>query len=295
MPTLPGRLIRALLVLPFLWSVSSAQNAGSAALDDVVPGASVTYLDLVRLIIPDLAASGNGYYRGGGPIDVRAIGGEDSGGEPPESAGLSDVEALPVQSAGRDRLLLLIDLGSSSDSAEGYAVLALYDLTGAPKLLDAANVAVDRFTSFREPARVAIADGDDAFLTSSLHFNSSQGYMISPLMMIRDDRLQLIDMIYTFDENLCDYKRTQNLAFKTTPGSRPYAAIKATVTETTAPNGDSCGEAPPASEREISVTYHWDAAKSEYMPIPTRSRNCQQRTPNASEPTAFVCPANARE
>jgi hypothetical protein len=68
-------------------------------------------------------------------------------------------------------------------------------------------------------------------------------------------------MIYTFDESPCDYKRTQALAFETVADSRPFAAIKATVTDATVPNGESCDDAAPeASSRDISVTYHWDGA-----------------------------------
>ncbi|TIW26967.1 MAG: hypothetical protein E5V71_24050, partial [Mesorhizobium sp.] len=96
-------------------------------------------------------------------------------------------------------------------------------------------------------------------ITLSTHFNSSQGYVSTPLILVRDDRFELIDMIYTFDESLCAYKRTQELAFQTIADGQPYAAIKATVTDGTVPNGESCDEpAPEPSSRDISVTYHWD-------------------------------------
>ena len=46
----------------------------------------------------------------------------------------------------------------------------------------------------------------------------------------------------------------------------PYAAIKVTVTDATAPSGESCDEAPPeASSQDISVTYHWDKAALRYV------------------------------
>ncbi|TIT47333.1 MAG: hypothetical protein E5W72_20425, partial [Mesorhizobium sp.] len=221
-----------------------------------------TYLDLARMIIPDLAPDKDGLYRGSMPVEMRHIEGSDSGGSPPETSGLSNAAALDIKAGGKDRLAMLFDLGSSSDSAEGFAVLALYDLAGKPRLLDAVNVAVDRSTSFREPGKLPIGPSDDAIITLSTHFNSSQGYVSTPLILVRDDRFELIDMIYTFNENLCAYKRTQELAFQAVADGQPYAAIKATVTDTTVPNGESCDDdpAPKASSRDISVTYHWNRA-----------------------------------
>src|SRR4029077_16525347 len=103
-----------------------------------------TYLDLARMVIPDLTGDENGFYRGGLPIEMRHIEGPDSGGSPPDTTGFSGAGALAIKAGGKDRLAMLFDLGDSPDSAEGYAVLALYDITGKPTLLDAVNVAVDR-------------------------------------------------------------------------------------------------------------------------------------------------------
>jgi hypothetical protein len=100
----------------------------------------------------------------------------------------------------------------------------------------------------------------------STHFNSSQGYVITPLIMVRDDKFELVDMIYTFDENLCAYSRKQDVAFQTIADGQPYAAIKVTVTDATAPNGESCDDPSPEPESHtISVTYHWDKKTSHYV------------------------------
>jgi hypothetical protein len=256
------RFIFACLLLPCLWATASAEAVSFPELGSAVPGhKGTTYLDLARMVIPDLAADKDGFYRGSMPIEMRHIEGPDSGGSPPETSGLSNAAVLDVKAGGKDRLAMLFDLGSSSDSAEGFAVLALYDLAGKPRLLDAVNVAVDRSTSFRDPGKLPIGPSDDAIITLSTHVNSSQGYMSTPLILVRDDRFELIDMIYTFDESLCTYRRTQQLAFQTIADGQPYAAIKATVTDATVPNGESCDDpAPEASSQDISVTYHWDGA-----------------------------------
>ena len=260
------RFILALLLLPWLWTAAGAQAVSFPDLGSAIPGQKdATYLDLARMVIPDLAVGSDGFYRGSLPIEMRHIEGPDGGGSPPETSGLSNAGVLAIKAGGEDRLTMLFDLGDSPDSAEGYAVLALYDVTAEPKLLDTVNVAVDRSTYFREPGKLSVGASDDVLITMSTHFNSSQGYVITPLIMIRNDRFELIDMIYTFDENLCSYRRTQNVAFQTLTDGQPYAAIKVTVTDATLPNGESCDDAPPqASSRDISVTYHWDKAASHY-------------------------------
>lgn len=260
------RLILALMLAPFLWTAAGAQAISFPELGSALPGRTdVTYLDLARMVIPDLAADNHGFYRGGLPIGMRHIEGPDSGGSPPETSGFSNAAVLAIKAGGKDRLTMLFDLGDSPDSAEGYAVLALYDITAKPKLLDAVNVALDRGTYFCEPGRLSVSANDDVLITMSAHFNSSQNYVITPLIMIRDDKFEPIDMIYTFDENLCAYSRKQDVALQTVADGQPYAAIKVTVTDATVLNGEACDDQPPKPESHgISVTYHWDKTTSRY-------------------------------
>ncbi|RWC31933.1 hypothetical protein [Mesorhizobium sp.] len=260
------RFILALMLLPFLWTTAGAQAVSFPELGSALPGRTdVTYLGLAKMVIPDLAADKDGFYKGGLPIGMRHIEGPGSGGSPPETSGFSDAAVLAIKAGGKDRLTVLFDLGDSPDSAEGYAVLALYDITAKPKLLDAVNVALDRGTYFREPGKLSVGANDDVLITMSAHFNSDQNYVITPLIMIRDDKFELIDMIYTFDENLCAYSRKQDVAFQTIADGQPFAAIKVVVTDATVLNGESCDDAPPRPEsHEISVTYHWDKKTSRY-------------------------------
>lgn len=261
------RFLLALVLLPCLWTAAGAQADDYPELGSAIPGhGKTTYLDLARMVIPDLTGDSNGFYRGGLPIEMRHIEGPDSGGSPPDTTGFSGAGALAIKAGGKDRLAMLFDLGDSPDSAEGYAVLALYDITGKPALLDAVNVAVDRSTSFREPGKLSVDAGDDVLITTSTHFNSSQGYVITPLIMIRNDKFELIDMIFTFDENLCAYRRQQEPAFQTIADGQPRNAIQVTVTDATLPSEESCDETPPAAvSTAISVTYHWDKAASRYV------------------------------
>lgn len=267
MPTSLFRVILAVTMLPFLWTAAGAQTVSFPELNSALPGRSdATYLDLARMVIPDLATDRGGFYKGALPIEMRHIEGPDSGGSPPEASSLSNAEALSIKSGGKDRLAVLFDLGDSPDSAEGYAVLALYDVTAKPMLLDAANVAVDRSTYFQKPGKLAIGANDDILTIESSHSNSNQNYVIASLIMVANDKLKLIDMIYMLDEHVCAFSRTQDIAFRAIAEGRRHAAIKVTVTDTTGPTGDSCDDAPPkmASHR-ISVTYHWNKKRSRYV------------------------------
>ena len=260
------RLVLACLLLPWLWGAAEAQAVSFPELSSAVPGhRDVTYLDLARMVVPDLVAGDDGFYKGSAPIEVRHILGGDEGGSPPETISLPNAAVLPVKAGGKDRLAMLFDLGQSQDSAEGFAVLALYDLSGKPKLVDAVNVGTDQSSYFRDPGKLSLGPGDDALITMSTHFNSNQGYVSTVLILVRNDRFEPIGRIDTFDENVCAFRRTQDLAFKTIDGDQPYAAIEVTVTDATAPSGESCDEAKPkAASRDISVTYQWDKSKSRY-------------------------------
>ena len=262
-----SRLVLACMLLPFLWTAANAQAVSFPELNSAVPGhQAVTYLDLAKMVVPDLAAGDDGFCKGGVPIEMRHILGGDVGGSPPETVNLPNAAVLPVRTGGKDRLTMLFDLGQAQDSAEGFSVLALYDLAGKPRLLDAVNVGTDQGSYFRDPGKLALGPGDDALITMSTHFNSNQGYVSTILILVRNDRFEPIDQVNTFDENVCAYKRTQDLSFQVPGDEKPYAAIKVTVTDATAPGGESCEE--PASEavsHDISVTYHWDTAKSRYV------------------------------
>lgn len=260
------RLVLALVLLPLLSTAAGAQAVSFPELDSSLPGRKdVSYLDLARMVVPDLAKK-DGFYVGSAPIKMRDIAAADNDTLPPETVSFLNAAVLAVKADGKDRLAMLFDLGQAADTADGYAALALYDISGKPTLLDVTNVAGDRWTSFVEPGKLRLSDGDDALVTMSMHLNSEQNYVSMPLIMVRNDRFELIDMIGTFNENLCAYRRTQDPAFQAVADGQPYAAIKVTVTDATVPNDQSCDDAPPkAASQEISVTYHWDAKASRYV------------------------------
>lgn len=226
--------------------------------DRVSDRGDVTFADLVRLVVPGTA--------GNETIDVRDIGSEAVEDLEPEAMTALRLAAVPVRSGGKDRIALLLNFGSGRDVV-GLAILALFDAAGEPRLLDAANVASGDYTYFLDPARLAVGSGVDLLAIGSTHVSSGQSYTTVPLVLLRNDRLELVDMISAFDERLCAYERTQRLDLQRS-AREPFSDVVATVTEVTTLSGEDCGQAPvpEAGRRTISVTYGWDIGEQRYIP-----------------------------
>lgn len=257
-----------LLVLAIVWSPAAvAEPASFPELADAVPGAeNRTYRDLVRFVVPGID-NGDAAAAGTGVIDVRHISGQDMTGIVPVSVKTPRIGAIPLRSGGKDRIALLINLGESEQEVSDFVILALFDMAGDPRLLDAAHVGFNRFTSFSEPSRLSVGIADDLLMTRGTHSNSNQAYATTALILAHDDRLELVDTISTFDDRACAYERTQRLDIRQGEGS-PFLDIVATVTELTAAGIEECGDAtaPEPGSRTLTVSYRWDAAGQLYRP-----------------------------
>jgi hypothetical protein len=252
----------------------AAGAAGAAdfpGLDDAVPGhPHVTYLDLLRQVVPSLAANAaNRDVEGQLDKPLRHIAGKTYEGDPPDPlVANSFVEVRQIVSGGKKRLVVLADLGADPDRAYNTALLALYDDGPKPRLLDAVDVGVDRDTAFDEQPQLALGPGDTALITISEHLNSNQSYDPRLLIMVRNDRFHLIDQMFLISERACGWERTETPIFATRPDpGSPYAAIEATVTETLKRTDDDCGEepVPKAYKRIWKTLWRWDAKKSRYV------------------------------
>lgn len=242
---------------------ASAADVAVPAPGDAVPGANgVTYLDLLREIVPDLEQA-DAVYRGRTVVPLRHIAGPDLQAEPPQEPTVADFSVLPLEGG---RILLLVDLGMAGDAAEGYAVLAIFDPAGKPRLVDAADVAFDRMTWFLEPVMLDLGAGRHAALTMSMHSNSSQAYVTTGILLVGADRLSLVDSVFTFSDKTCAFDRTQEARIESSGAAVP-ADIVVTVDERTMPTGDDCGgePLPEPMQRTIRATYSWNAAGSRYL------------------------------
>jgi len=255
----PLRMILILLAL-LMGPAAFAQPVSYPEPADPLPGQTEwTYADLVQLVAPGITLNGSA-YAGGQPLDIRHFAGWDDEGVMLPEAGPLHISALPLDS----QLALLLDFGPAEYDVSNIAILALFDLANTPRLLDVANASSQRWTAFLPPAHIPLGTGADLLLTQGTHHNSSQGYATSTLILVRDDRFELIDMISTFSEKFGTYERTQSLDVEPV-AAEPLADIVAVVTEDITISTETRSDtAPEPGTSEITVTYHWDAAAGHY-------------------------------
>jgi hypothetical protein len=229
---------------------------------------TTTYLDLARHFVPDIKAA-DGAYVGKSLIALRHLGGSPYQNSDEDSFGFFDVGTVHMKAEGKERQLVLFDFAQAGKTLEGVAVLALYDVSGEPKLLDAVDIGFDQSTFFFERGLLPISPDSDAILTMSSHFNSSQSYVTVVMAMVRKDRLELIDTVSLFDEKACGFERHQTISYAANPGAgKPYAPINVVVTDATTATIEDCGDGaqPSASQRQVRTTYKWQTASARYMP-----------------------------
>lgn len=265
-----ARLAATLFILLFsMGAVPAADVENAAPMDLVIPGAPARFLDLARHFVPDLDGGDSGYV-GHKLVEIRHLGGPDYANGDAEAYGFYDVAHVMTKVDGKDRMLVLFDFAQAAPAAQGVAVLALYDVAGTrPELLDAADIGFDAGTVFFDQALLPVGDGANVVLTLSSHFNSSQNYAVQSMIMVRNDRLELIDNITLLGERSCGLDRQQTIAYAANPADgKPYAPIKVTVTDTAAAIEEECAELKPSDlgTRQIKATYAWDKAKGRYLP-----------------------------
>ena len=265
-----GRAVAALMFL--LGATCSGQAAdvdNSPVVQVVTPGSHTRFLDLARHFVPDLDGMGN-TFTGRKLNPVRHIGGDDFANEDIETFGLFDVSHVMMRADGKDRLLVLFDFSQAANAAQGIAILALYDLSSEkPTLLDAADIGFDASTYFFDRALLPVSDRTDVILTLSSHFNSSQNYATQSMILVRNDRFELIDSTSLLGERTCGVDRQQVIRYAANPTEgKPYAPIKVTVTDTASAIEEVCADLEPAEigVREIKATYVWNAGKDRYFP-----------------------------
>jgi hypothetical protein len=247
----------------------TADVENSPVVKVVIPGTQIRFLDLARHFVPDLDGFDN-TFTGEKFNAVRHIGGSDFASNEVGTFGLFDVSHLMMKAGGKDRLVVLFDFSQAAGAAEGVAILALYDLSKEkPALLDAADIGFDASTHFFDKALLPVSDGDDVILTLSSHFNSNQSYATQSMILVRNDRFELIDSTSLLGERNCGIDRQQVISYAANPAdAKPYAPIKVTVTDTTSAIEEVCADlkSTKLGVSEIKTTYVWNAERGRYLP-----------------------------
>jgi hypothetical protein len=260
-----------LLVIALLCSWTASGWAGLVKPSDAVPGrASLTYFDLMKMVVTDLTPEGtDGEAKAHQITHYRHIEGNGAKTEPAGPVTLESIEPLEVHSDGKIRLVLMADLGPSDEAVAEFVLLALFDLHGKPKLLDVVEVGTDRLTGFSDHPLLPLGRRSDLIRISSDHFNSDEDFVNTELLFVQDDRFRLIDAVYTYNAKSCSYQLTEWPAVTTVADrGRRYRRIVLTVPEKVALQPDAdCGDekAPQPFVRLFRATYRWNAHRRTFV------------------------------
>jgi hypothetical protein len=255
----------ALVAFSFLLSLATAQFAVSAEYryisenDAISEGTETTYFDLALQFAPGLA---NTPSDGRALSAIRHLGGDELPATI-ASPSIGGIDRIDIRQAGKPRMLVLFDFGQADDAAEGINVLALYDVTGAPRLLDAMNVGLDRENSFLEPGYVVLSPTFGMALVRNSHHNAGEEYLQSSLIGIWDDKLHDVDTVFSMSWLTAEEDLTVRPSFAAVKGE---LALDATFTITRKHCESACvldADYPSMTER-VKARYNWDAAAGKF-------------------------------
>ncbi|MFO1159078.1 MAG: hypothetical protein U1E60_09600 [Reyranellaceae bacterium] len=255
-----------LAVTPVIGDQDRLKNA-----DDTVAGhPELIYADLVRQLVPDLELDADGRRLAGHfRSPPRHLAGEEFRGAPSEPLILGFIEDKRILVGGKKRIALLVDLGNKEDRIESLTLLMLFDDEGkSPRLLDAADVGMDKDTVFADQAVLPLGPGDSALVTWSDHNSASitmGGYMIvSPI----GDQLTMVTEFPLISAILCSWKAIETARFATVPDpGGPLRRIEATVTATISnTRNEGCNDErhPAAKSHVFRATWSWNAARRRF-------------------------------
>lgn len=255
-------LLFTLVVCGFLAVPALADDTYTTPLDPIPGHPDLTYGDLLKQVIPDLAEDGASGHL---PDGIRHVD-SDAEGEAPTSVNIPYLNVERVEVGGKPTLWLLSDLGDGGTLGT-YTLLSVFTDDTQPKLVDAAEVDADRFTNFNgTPLR--ISKTDEAMLVDSNHFNSEQNYSSQDLVFIRDGKLTVGASFLVFGVHTCHLFQEETLALSSGSGGKGYWPFKAVITRVQGRNKDDAedclAEDAPTKTKAFSATYSWNAATGGY-------------------------------
>jgi hypothetical protein len=241
--------------------------------DHVAGHPAVTYFDLVKQIVTDLDALPAQGAKAGEPtahtiVPYRHIEGKDAKTDPAGPVAIELLTAFTIRADGKSRLALMVDLGPSDGAVAELTLLALFDMTDRPKLLDVVEVGTDRLTGFAGKP-LPLGHGSDLIVVDSDHFNSNEDFVGTEFIFVRRNRFQLAGSLFTFDVHLCASRRSQEPVITTgaDDGGR-YRRIHVAVHEKVVLLSDSAGcsgeKIPRPFHRAYHATYRWNAAREKF-------------------------------
>jgi hypothetical protein len=240
-----------------------AASAAAIEIGDSVAGRpDLTYLDLMKLIVTDLAPDEQGGAVGHHVVAFDHIDGKEAKGDPPAEIALTSLETMSIP-GDPSRVLVLADLGPSEGFVADAVLLALFAVAPKPRLLDVVEIGTDRSTGFSDAKVGLLAPRTPLILVYSTHNNSNQTYLSTKMMFVRGDRFRLIDSLFTFGDRNCADESAQDPTFAVFAGRTPYSVVHVSVVERVTQTGQDCGDQKPrrAHVKTYQANYRWDARR----------------------------------
>ncbi len=252
----------ALLVPPFL-AMPAAHASETRYLDPsdpVVSGKPPTYADLALQFAPGLGKT---------PIDTteleklpNLVG--DTEPEEIETVAFGSVERMDLTLDGKPLMLLLYDLGSAEGTVASVSVLALYDMTGTPKLMDALNIGLDRETSFSEQSYLPVSDGLGVAVVRNSHHNAGEEFLQTSLIGLWGGKLHEVETVLSMTWLTGAEDITTIPRFAVVPGKQAFDA-SFDITHKVCDEECSDGGEPTVTNSRITARYSWDPAKGQFV------------------------------
>ncbi|MHB8068034.1 MAG: hypothetical protein ACYDIC_09050 [Desulfobaccales bacterium] len=245
----------------------------------VAAGSPTTYADLLKLIFPEPAAGQketpqtppvwqiNDYYKKQ-PLTAK----QRDGG----------VLALPIKAQGRPFLLLLVPATGEKAEEEGdageqeYYLLALFQTTPAPKLLDLVDIGQGTNLGMIEGFWCKNPDnplfdltpGTQACMIFQEHFNSGESFLGIHLLWVRNQRLERVLGVFTYGVKAQCRSFATRTVFRTEPDKGrefPKVVAELTLKMEPSPKDEDCDKQRTRGfTKSYRGVWRWNPAKQKY-------------------------------
>lgn len=256
----------ALAALSATGAAVAEEEAGlsETRIDAEVPGhPGLTYEALVKQVLPDLKPGAEGRWTTSGVTLPKT----DGEAEPTGPGELQIIDVYDFRGGGRPLILLTI----GDFVGQGWLhIVAVFDpaANGAPKLIDAVNVGIDRLTLMR-PWLELTAD-EIGLVFESSYAGMDRVDSATQVILLHEGKLKRVLLERTVRLMACGLRVEQVPELSVVPdAAAPYGAISFGVEQDVRLIDEDCGGMPvpdvtPGTKRFTDI-FHWDAATVSYV------------------------------
>jgi hypothetical protein len=265
-----------MILRALFWSMAFAVSlmAGEEINSPLAKGSKVRYLDLLRLVCPDLKVKDDDPAAAVATrrIGIRELGTNDTPAQVEEEE--IAITAVALLTTGPRALVTFVANAATSEQKRN---LALFDLSAAPKLLDVVSVSGFPDDVGNLDSALTLNETTDAYVFAAFHMNSSQGYNGYTILFLHGNRFEEIVSLGLLSQNAFGDAESfeESADFSTVPD--PGHAYRSVVIKATLKHLAD----PPESEhrprrrpytRLYTAVYRWDAAAGKFV---TNSREIE--------------------